>query len=183
MVWACHLPSFQNQWRGPWLVSCPILSWAWVRMSHWGQQCSLIYKQRGLKQTEKMALVTQLGNLILCSAKALYVSERRYEPCLHAQVCPMSLEITIGSLIFLSWHVSAWTPLLTQDNHRDIRNNTGQEDRNTCKQLFRQNRKVSVLSSAWLLKSSFPHSWQVWTGHLFGDCLLKETHTVNEPWF
>lgn len=134
-------------------------------MSHWGQQCSLIYKQRCLKQTEKMDLLTQLGNLVLCSAKALYVSERRYEPCLRTQVCPMSLEITVGSLIFLSWHVNAWTSLLTQDNHRGIKNNTGQEDRNTCKHLFRQNRKASVPSSAWLLKSSFPHSWQVWTGH------------------
>lgn len=64
-------------------------------------------KQRCLKQTKKMALLTELGNLVLCSAKALHISERRYEPCLHTQVCPMSLEITVGSLIFLSWHVSA----------------------------------------------------------------------------
>lgn len=134
-------------------------------MSHWGQQRSLIHKQRCLNQTEKIALLTQLGNLFLCSAKAQCVSEGRYEPCLHSQVCPMSLEITIGSLIFLAWHVSAWTPLFTQGKHRDIKNNTSQEDRNTSKHLFSQTRKVSVLSSAWLLKPSFPHSWRVWTGH------------------
>lgn len=149
-------------------MSCPILSRRTLSLSGdvtLGQQHSLIYKQRCLKQTEKMPLLTQLGNLFMCSAKALYFSEGRYEPCLHSQVCPMSLEITVGSLIFLSWQVNAWTPLFTQGNHRDIKNNTCPEDRNTCKHLFSPNRKVSVLSSAWLLKPSFPHSWQVWSEH------------------